>query len=493
MKKIKNVVALLLCLVLAFGVLTACSDSSQGGENLPAASNDKNDATVENENDTQNNEENDSSDASDSGIASDVEATLRLYGPGLFTSVTETGAVDVVTGIEKPGYEVVVKRWNELYPNVKLEIETIPWDNWKAALQTAALSGEVDILIHGASITAICEPVDKYLEKEPELRDLVCMLPMRRNEEYADFSEYIPYGLTIVVNPVLAVLDKQILENHGVDIPDASWTFEDLKEIAAKTTGIDPVTGEQTYGISMIEAGSANKNYIWVSRGFNAEVFEFGKTVKDTKADVTKQATKDVLNYITELYQYSSPDYLEGLDKSVAYTEENNLAIVITETAYEVYNQIKVAGLEDRFMFLPLPQIIDGQHKGITASHMGDWNMAIAKTSPNKDLAWEFMKFMVTDEKVQEWLVETYSIPANKSGLDSLKEAMHPEYYEAIANIVETAPLEFSASTNTCYDSSNFATFATDITSVLNEMFVGNMDADEAVVILQKTLDDFLK
>ncbi len=419
--------------------------------------------------------------------------TLKLYGPGLFTDVGPDGTTDIVTGISKPGYSVVVDRWNELHPNVKLDIETIPWDNWKAALQTAALSGEVDILIHGASIVPICEPLNEYLERDPEIKDAVGMMAMRKNSDIAPLSEYVPYGLTITVNPVMLVVDKEILSHYGVDVPDFNtWTLDDMLSIAQTCTGTDPVTGNQTYGMHMIEAASTNKNYIWGSRAFNNVIYDWGDTLGTTKVNFVNDTTRDVLNYLTELEKCSSPDYIEGLDMADAYTENNYNAMMIVEGIYNSYNTIKTAGLEDKYMFTALPKIQGGEFDGITSSHMGDWNMAIANTSTQKDLAWEFLKFMVTDEVVQQWLLDTYSIPANKEASAKLSNYMPADYSDAISYVVSTSPLQFSASANNCYDSSNFGTFSNDLTTVLNEMFQGNMDADEAMAYVQKNLDDFM-
>lgn len=427
------------------------------------------------------------------GAANTMEGTLKLTGPGLFTTVGEKGAVDIITGIQKPGYEVVVNRWNELYPNVKLEIEPTPWDNWKAVMQTAALSGDVDVLIHGASLVAISEPMTEYFKKDPGIEELISMPSVRKNEDDAPMTEYVPYGITVTVNPVVVVLDKQIFEHYGVAVPDSGWTFEDLLSIAEATTGTDPVTGEATYGISLLKASESNKNWLWAARGFNAEIFDFGEKMKDTKVDFTTEKVKDTLNYLQKLGACTSPDYIEGLDLGKAYKSENNLAMIVSEEAFNVYNQVKAAGLTDRYMFLPLPAITDGEFKGVTASHMGDWNMSICNTSKNKELAWEFLKFMVTDPVVQQWLVDTYSIPNNLEGLKLLDGTMEPGYYEAVNEIVTTCPKAFSASINDCWDSTNFGTFATDVTSVLNEIFTGNLDADQATGQVQENLDEFLK
>lgn len=426
-------------------------------------------------------------------VNTELTGTLRMYGPGLFDDVGPDGTVDIVTGISKPGYSEVVERWNELYPNVTLEIETIPWDNWKAAVQTAALSGDVDIILHGSSITSICEPLTDYLDQNPEVAESVGMMAMRKNADIAPLSEYIPYGLTVTVAPVMVVIDTQILEDYGVEIPDyEAWTLEDMLEIAKACTGTDPVTGEETYGMSMIAAASANKNYIWASRAMNNVIYDWGDSIAETKVNFVNDTTAEVLNYLLELEKCASPDYIEGLDTTNKYTEENNLAMLITESAYSAYNTIRTNGLEDRYMLATLPAITGGEFDGITSSHMGDWNIAICNTSSQKDLAWEFLKFMVTDEEVQQWLLDTYSIPSNKEASAKLVDYMPEQYSGPLSYVVSTSPLEFSASANNCYDSSNFGTFANDLTSILNEMFQGNMDAQEAMEYVQKNVDDYL-
>lgn len=238
----------------------------------------------------------------------------------------------------------------------------------------------------------------------------------------------------------MVVLDKEIFEHYGLELPDSeNWTTQDILDLAKATTGTDPVTGNQTYGMSMIAAASANKNYIWAARAFNNDIYEWGDSLGTTKVNFVNDKTKEVLNYLTELSSYASPDYIEGLDMGNAYTQDNNLAMFIIEDAYSAYNTIKAAGLEDKYMLAALPKIQDGEFKGITSSHMGDWNMAICNTSSQKDLAWEFMKFMVMDEVVQQWILDTYSIPANKEASGKLGGYMPADYADPISYVVSTS------------------------------------------------------
>lgn len=482
--------AVILAACLAVTSLAGCSGSAENQTSAAAETTTEKAAEIES---SAENPGTEGAQEQEGGISKDTVATLRLYGPGLFTTVGEDGSEDLVTGVKRPGYSEVIARWNELYPNITVEVETIPWSNWTAALQTAALSGQVDILLHGASVTAVAEPLDAYLEAEPEIKEAVSMTAVRKNDSVASYKDFVTYGMSVTANPITVVLDCQILEDYGVEKPDKTWTLEDMKEIAKQCTGTDPVTGKQTYGISMIKAASTEKNYIWASRAMNDTVFDYQDKVKDCVVSFDTDLTKEVLNYVADFYQYSNPDYIEGLDLGNAYKEENDLAMVIVEEPYAAYNQILAAGQEDRFMFLQLPAITGGQYDGISASHMGDWNMAICNTSTQKELAWEFIKFMVTDPQVQDWIVRAGAIPTNKEGCQVLTTVMPNQYYDAIYDTIQNFPADFSLQANDSYNSIEFGSFSSDICTVLNEMFLGNMNADEAAAQVQANVDAYLQ
>lgn len=426
-----------------------------------------------------------------SELGSDETATLKMYGPGLFAVVGETGTTDMVTGMTRPGYEKVVQRWNELYPNVTLQIEPTPWDNWKAAIQTAALSGDYDILIHGNGNADYCLDLTDLIAADPLVSKVETFYPYRRNPQ--DMSEVRAYGLSYTLNPVVCIIDKKILENYSVDIPDSSWTLEDMTNIAKACTGTDPVSEKQTYGISMIKTSDAYKNYILMGRAFNNVVFDLKPKIKDTIVSFDTDKTVSVFDYLLNLGQYTSPDYIEGLDLANEFTADHNIAMIWAEDAYNMYNKIKAAGFEDQFMFLPLPKILEGDHKGITSSNVGDLNICIYKETPQKELAWDFLKFMVTDPVIQQWYVDTNSIPANVEASKLLNDVMPAEYADAISEIISTSPKGYNSSASVWYDSTWFGTFQSDIVTHFDSLLQGNETSKQVAENIQKNIDDYLK
>lgn len=417
-------------------------------------------------------------------------ATLKLYGPGLFTEVGADGTTDLISGLERPGYNELIERWNKLYPNVTIEIEAIPWDNWKAAVQTAAMSGDYDIIIHGNGNADYCMDLTDLIENDPEIKDNVTFYPFRRNPD--NFTEVRAYGISYSLNPIVCVIDKQIFEDYGIDLPDSSWTYEELAELAEKLTGTDPITGKETYGISMCPAKDMYKNYKVISLGMNNVIFDFSENLIDTQINIDNPKTVEVFNYIKRLSNYSHPDYLEGLDLANAWTENNENAMVWVDGAFTIYNTIKANGLEDRFMFLPLPKVGEGEDAGRTSSVLQDMNMAIYKNTEQKELAWEFLKFMLTDEVAQQWLVDTCSIPVNTQYTNLIYGAMSEDYADAISEVIVSNPFGFDSSASSYYDSTWFGTLQADVITAGDLVIQGEETPEEAVKTLQENVETYL-
>ena len=99
---------------------------------------------------------------------------------------------------------------------------------------------------------------------------------------------------------------------------------------------------------------------------------------------------------------------------------------------------------------------------------------------------------MVTDEVVQQWILDTYNIPVNKVANARMGEYMSADFAEPIQYVINACPAGFSCSENECYDSGNFGTFMNDLATVINEMYTGNMDHTEAMEYVQKNVDDYL-
>lgn len=422
------------------------------------------------------------------------EFTLRLMGPGLLGSQGESGALDMVTGLETPGYNVIIDRWEELHPNVKLEIENAPWDSWQSAVQAAVLSGEVDVVLHGATLTALVEPLDEYLEKDPEYAERIYTTETRRTTDVNDLTVPTTTGIPYTLSPMLCYLDKEIFEHYGIALPDENWTWSDMLSLAEQMTGTDPVTGKQTYGVQIDSMDSANNAFFtfqMIASAYDAQVFTYGKTVEESTVDYTSDKAVQVFQMIKDLGEYCSPAVREGVNISYQLTADNDTAIRYSQDVFKHFNEAEVGDVQDRFVFMPMPVIEEGTYAGNPSSFKGCNNMAICNTSEHKDWAWEFIKFMTTDPVAIQWVVDCDQIPNATDGLDTVREIMGDKA-DAISRTLETMPNEFSNSTTAYYNNISFGPVTATLGSVTLDLVKGTMSAEDAAQTMQTTVEEFL-
>lgn len=422
------------------------------------------------------------------------EFTLRLMGPGLLGSQGESGALDMVTGLETPGYNVIIDRWEELHPNVKLEIENAPWDSWQSAVQAAVLSGEVDVVLHGATLTALVEPLDDYLANDPEYAERIYTTETRRTTDINDLTVPTTTGIPYTLSPMICYLDKDIFEDYGIDLPDENWTWSDLLSMAEQMTGTDPVTGKQTYGVQIDSLDSANNAFFtfqMMASAYDAQVFTYGKTVEESTVDYTSDKAIKVFQMIKDLGEYCSPTVREGVNISYQLTEDNDTAIRYSQDVFKHFDEAEIGEVLDKFVFMPMPVIEEGEYAGNSSSFKGCNNMAICKTSEHKDWAWEFIKFMTTDPVAVQWVIDCAQIPNSSEGLDTVREIMGDKA-DAISRTLETMPNEFSNSTTAYYNNISFGPVTATLGSVTLDLVKGTMSAEEAAQTMQTTIEEFL-
>ena len=412
--------------------------------------------------------------ANETSKKGEEEITLSLYGPAkLF--LTEQDTIDPATGAVNMGFSSIVTRWNELHPNVKLKIQGIGWSDWKAAIVTAVAGGDVDIILHGGVLTDLVEDLGPYVEKDRTVYDQLYVKSIKRTDkiEGKTLEDDVITCLLYAVNPIGMIIDKQIFADWGVELPDSdSYTWTDVINMASKMTGINPVTGKQNYGYKMrgTRGTDINKQYALIASAKDAKVFNYGKTFEDTTFDFTNAKTIEVFKTMVELAKYCSPDNVEGVDDSENISVDNDSAMIWTEDFGQVCKTINAKGLQDRFVLINLPVIEEGANKGRPSLYLGDNNIAINKYSPNKDWAWEFIKFLVTDEVPAKVMASKGLRGNTEYAINLLKEQIGEENVATIKNILSKFPDNYNNDSNDYFEMVSIPTAETFTSAILHEL-----------------------
>lgn len=491
----KKVLGVFLATLLASTSLFGCGNSDEAGsstsDSSTVTSNSSDNAVAS----TSEMSSETATSASASALSDDEEVNLHIYGPGIFATAGEDGSLDLISGIELPGYNKLLKRWNELHPNVHVQIEAIPWDNWQSAVQTAVLSGDIDIITQGASLTDLAEPLGDYLKADPTVSDSIYNYSSRITDKYGDMTTPVISGIPVQLNPMIAMIDTKIFEDYGVELPSDNWTWEDLYNMASKMTGTDPVTGKQTYGVqinSMESVGNRYFTYMLLSAAYDNTCITYGKAAKDCKIDYTNEKSIKAFQMLKNLLQLCSSDVKEGVNVSTVLSDENDTAIRYDQGAVSHYFEAKSCEEPGRFKFITLPVVEEGEYKGKPSPFVGDTNMAICNTSKNKEWAWEFIKFMVSDKEAIQWIVDTHNIPNNKDAVTSLAKITDTDFADTVNREMESLPPGWNTATNSYYNSVSFGTTYNTFGNIIGELAQNNITAEEAAKELQDSIDEYM-
>ena len=417
----------------------------------------------------------------------EYEGTLRMMGPGLFADVGEDGVTDLVSGLEKPGYSELIALFNAEYPNVKVEIEAIPWDSWQAKVQAAVAGEQVDLVLHGATTTEVVMDLTEYLAGDPELAAVLTATDPRRTDE-SNYDKLAIIGIPYTVGIYYAVLDTKIFEHYGVEVPTAEWTWDDLLAIAQQLTGTDPVTGTQTYGVKPFVSNDSSiwKSYMSYCFAKGIENFTMAPNKFDVTFNFTTEAGISAFQFMKDLIDCTPAGYLEGAGGELFGQEGNDVAICLAEGPEGMYRNLVAYGTADEYVFLPLPV----QETGVAATSgvPGDNNMAIAVNAARPDLAWLFIRWINTSEEAQDWILRCGVTPCSTIGQAKMDESA--PYREAVLKTMEGYPDNFYYAGGPYWDNS-YGNSNSVLCSNLASLFSGSITAEECAQNVQAGLEEW--
>lgn len=130
---------------------------------------------------------------------------------------------------------------------------------------------------------------------------------------------------------------------------------------------------------------------------------------------------------------------------------------------------------------------------GYRSSRLYTVQLGMSSRSDNKQLAFEFMKFMTTDEVSQEMIWnETYALPAQRHIVDRIYKSSHPEVLESKAvNSVFLA----DAIENSYLDPhfKKFSNLKALMDQQIYQIVAGDLDVEDGIKYMKKDIDRIIK
>ena len=297
----------------------------------------------------------------------------------------------VQVDLQRPLLEELVARFEQLHPDIDVEIMWIPRTQYQAKFKTLVAAGQSpDIIYCGDVWVAYLLPflydITDFVKRDSQEIDLDDFYPeVIKACQYRGKYYYLPRWFNIS----LLYYNKKIFDEAGEPYPTADWTWDDYIRAGKKLTKVGK-NGKAEYWGSDIVIGWWGEWLILI-RQAGGSLFND----KMTKCTLdSPEAIQGMQFYFDKVHRYGiSPQPGYGPDNGFA---SGKLAMLLGghTGSWIVYN--KISGLDWNIQLLP---------KGPKTRKGGEIAMdafGISRTSKHPEAAWELLKFLVSKEAIRK-------------------------------------------------------------------------------------------
>ncbi|GIO56712.1 sugar ABC transporter substrate-binding protein [Paenibacillus sp. SSG-1] len=305
----------------------------------------------------------------------------------------------------------VIEMYEKQHPNVTIEPEYAPFDDyWKKLAPQAVAGGLPDIIQMDIS----------YLSQYASRNQLADLKPFTDNGtlNVADVSENALKGgevdgkliaMNLGVNALQTTFDVETMKKNGIDIPSKDWTWDDMGKL-----------GEQAKAKGFQIGGFAYHHEVF----FPYYLRTIGqKMYSDDGKTIGYADDQAFIDYFTRYQQWYDKGYILSLDKEAqkkGVAEEDEIVLGHSISGIGWSNQfLAVANLvKDRPLELnPMPG--PGTKEGLFLKP--SMYFSIAESSKQKEEAAKFISFFINDIEANKLIKGERGVPVSSKVKDALK------------------------------------------------------------------------
>ena len=219
--------------------------------------------------------------------------------------------------------------------------------------------------------------------------------------------------------PYVMVYNTKLFAAAGYDKPAATW--DGLIAQAKK------MTGNGVYGMAIDYKDVVNPwKYIWTFDRQSGNPIVSGKTAK-IDSDTTKQAYKSYFGLLTD-DKVVDPASVGWTGPQALADFAAGKAAMFPMTGATAQNTLNASPVKSDYKFAVMPLVPPGHDKlpkgGVPAASILSGNsLTVADYSPNKQLAFQLVKYLTSDEIQQEQYADFGNLPVTAKAAASLQKS----------------------------------------------------------------------
>jgi multiple sugar transport system substrate-binding protein len=315
---------------------------------------------------------------------------------------------------QAPALERIAADFEKTNPEVEVDIQVTPWDQYWTKLQAAAGGGAApDVFwMNGPNsqlyaANGVIAPLSERIEADGVDTGAY---PESLVELYSYDGDL--YGLPKDFDTIGLWYNTDLFDAAGLDYPDENWTWDDLRSAAAELT--DESKG--TFGITAALEGQQD---------YYNTIFQAGGHViseDGTESGYDDPATIEGLAFWTDLIESGySPTLQQMTDTSPLQWFESGKTAMFYGGSWNLAEFKNNEYTADKVDVAPLPQ---GEQRAVVIHGLANVMNAQAE---NQDVAWEFLKYLGSEDAANVLAGTGTVIPAYDGTQQAWAEAS-PEY-----------------------------------------------------------------
>ncbi|MBK8492073.1 MAG: extracellular solute-binding protein [Saprospirales bacterium] len=313
-----------------------------------------------------------------------------------------------------------VDRWNSAHPDNLLKYQPVPEGQSSEEIILAAVVAKTTPDIYSniwqgtvefystAGILVALDTLEGFIDFIQQRCDPATILEITSGDGHI-------YQVPWKINPIMTIYNKRLLAEMGLDtLPQTYAAYMDAAKRFKKDTDGDGYV-DQWFGNTSVKLA-------WYQRLFNFYPLYLAASggmplIKDNRANFNNEYAIGAFRFLQELYRenyFSKQDQSAGQDLFVA---EKYATKFTGPWEIQYLDRFKREGFEYGFYPMPVPD----DHEGPIYTYCDPKSIVIFNTCSNPQLAFEFVKTMVSEEGDLEFLRTTNQLPRRK-GLDSIPD-----------------------------------------------------------------------
>ncbi|MFQ3544639.1 sugar ABC transporter substrate-binding protein [Halobacillus rhizosphaerae] len=345
------------------------------------------------------------------------------------------------------------KNFEKENPDLKVEVQAIPWDTAHDKLLTAVASGNgPDVLQLGttwvpefAEAGALLD-LTKYMDDHPSFAKDNYFDGSVTTMEYGDQVVGIPW----YVDTRVLYYRKDLLKEAGYD--EAPKTWDELKDAASKLAD----RGEKDFGLDIDRNDQITPFIFAWENGYKANLDK-------NELNFDTPEFKEAIQYYISYFKEGISQKQEGVDIVQAFKNGTKPMFFSGPWMINIIND-QAPDLKGKWATAVMPK------KKSNTSSMGGANFSVFHTSDNVEGALKYISYMTKVDTQMDWLKASNTLPSRKEAWDKPIMKEDPMYATFGEQLKDTNP---------GLQTPQFERIAQEFLSSIERVVVGGADLDK--------------